>query len=299
MIVISPALGEDRMVLRMRAVSELVSALGTPAFGAACYGVFAQLFDVDHWAVFRYGARDTARCISTASRVLQGAANRNIDAFQNRCFKVDPSLTAFRSQQSHTPCLIKMEISDIGDRQYRQCFELTHVRERLSYFAPDGADTLHLSIFRTAASREFTRTDWSVFGTVARLLLAASLKHEALIDRTASASPRLQPEALERRFEDLKAGLSKREREVCARAVIGKSIDETAIELEIRNTSVITYRQRAYQKLGISRQCELVALVCQVGTSPGAAISCTSQGPENLHRWSPRRVKSNYADVNA
>ncbi len=52
-----------------------------------------------------------------------------------------------------------------------------------------------------------------------------------------------------------------REREVCSRAAAGKTIEGTARDLNIRKTSVITYRQRAYQKLGISRQNELVALV--------------------------------------
>ncbi|MEO8313603.1 MAG: helix-turn-helix transcriptional regulator [Pseudomonadota bacterium] len=271
MIVVNPARGEDRMVLRMESLSQVVAALGTPKFGSACFGVFAQLFDVDHWAVFRYRAGDTAHCISTASRVLQVAANRNIDAFQNHCFKVDPSLTAFRLQQPENPCLIKMEISDILDRQYRQCFEQTRVQERLSFFVNEGSDILHLSIFRTAANREFTCSDWNAFATVGRLLVASAVKHESLIDHAVPMSHGLQPDALERRFGNLDAGLSKREREVCARAVMGKSIDETALELDIRKTSVNTYRQRAYQKLSISRQCELVALVCEA-SMPTAAM---------------------------
>ena len=40
-----------------------------------------------------------------------------------------------------------------------------------------------------------------------------------------------------------------------------QTIEGTALDLNIRKTSVVTYRQRAYEKLGISRQTELVALV--------------------------------------
>ena len=43
--------------------------------------------------------------------------------------------------------------------------------------------------------------------------------------------------------------------------MVGKTIEGTSLDLDIRRTSVITYRQRAYQKLGISRTNELVALL--------------------------------------
>jgi DNA-binding CsgD family transcriptional regulator len=55
--------------------------------------------------------------------------------------------------------------------------------------------------------------------------------------------------------------LAQREVEVCARALIGMSVEATALDLGIRPTSITTYRQRAYQKLGISSQNELFALV--------------------------------------
>ena len=66
---------------------------------------------------------------------------------------------------------------------------------------------------------------------------------------------------VERRLESLPARLSRREREVCARAVLGRTIVETAVELDIERTSVITYRQRAYEKLKVSRQADLLAVV--------------------------------------
>ncbi len=55
--------------------------------------------------------------------------------------------------------------------------------------------------------------------------------------------------------------LSNRESEVCARAVVGKTIESTSMDLNVQRTSVITYRQRAFQKLGISRTIDLVALL--------------------------------------
>ena len=66
---------------------------------------------------------------------------------------------------------------------------------------------------------------------------------------------------LEERFADRYASLTTRERQVCARAVLGLSVEATARELGIGKTSVLTYRQRAYQRLGVTSPFELCALV--------------------------------------
>ena len=62
---------------------------------------------------------------------------------------------------------------------------------------------------------------------------------------------------LEERFADRCAGLTARERQVCARAALGLSVEATALELGIGKTSVLTYRQRAYQRLGVTSPFEL------------------------------------------
>ena len=66
---------------------------------------------------------------------------------------------------------------------------------------------------------------------------------------------------MQQRLAAVPGGLSARECEVCARAIAGLTIEGTALDLNIRKTSVITYRQRAYQKLGISSLNELVGIL--------------------------------------
>jgi DNA-binding CsgD family transcriptional regulator len=264
MLVVCPARAEARMVLRTDTFAGAVTALGTREYGRACFRVFEQSFDVDHWALFRYQARQTVKCIATASRAFEAAAEKNVGLFLSRCYRFDPSLSAFREQHTERSCLIKMGISDIYDAQYRHCFEVTNVRERLSFFAADRADLLQLCIYRAGADRTFSTAEMSVFATLARLVIATALKHEELGDSIAAARGQLDLDSLERRLGDLAMGLSKRETQVCARAVAGRTIEATATELNIRKTSVITYRQRAYQKLGISKQSDLLALVCNV-----------------------------------
>jgi DNA-binding CsgD family transcriptional regulator len=67
--------------------------------------------------------------------------------------------------------------------------------------------------------------------------------------------------ALEERFANQFSALTVRERQVCARAAMGMSVEATAVDLGIARTSVLTYRQRAYQKLQVTSPLGLSALV--------------------------------------
>jgi DNA-binding CsgD family transcriptional regulator len=80
--------------------------------------------------------------------------------------------------------------------------------------------------------------------------------------RKATAQP-LGIAELEERLGDRCARLTKRERQVCARAASGMSVEATALDLGIAKTSVLTYRQRAYQRLGVASPSQLCALIAR------------------------------------
>jgi DNA-binding CsgD family transcriptional regulator len=200
-------------------------------------------------------------CVATASRVHIAAAQENIDRFVVWCHRVHPSFVALKQRLPEQTCVTKIDIGDIQDRQYRHCFELTHVQERLSFFSRLGSDLHQLSIYRGPGRRAFSSDELGYFSTLAALVLATASKHERICREAATMPPHLDLESIEQCLEYLSGRLSRREREVCSRAAAGKTIEGTALDLNIRKTSVVTYRQRAYQKLGISRQSELVALV--------------------------------------
>lgn len=240
----------------MAAIGELIGAIGTESYAATCLGVLDDQFQVDHWALFRYRAESPVRCVASASRIRGDAARENVQRFVQRCHRVDPSLIALREQRSDSACIAEMQVSDIRDRQYRQCFELTRVRERISFFV-HGSQGLHqLSIYRGSRCAPLSAAALASFADLANVVIASGTRHERLL-----AMDALDLESIEEILRNASPGLSQRESEVCARAAAGETIDATAVQLSIQRTSVITYRQRAYQKLGVSRQSELVALV--------------------------------------
>ena len=82
------------------------------------------------------------------------------------------------------------------------------------------------------------------------------------LNRARRATPRqLTVAQLEERFANRFERLTARERQVCARAAIGMTVEATALDLGIAKTSVLTYRQRAYQRLKVTSPYELCSLV--------------------------------------
>lgn len=70
---------------------------------------------------------------------------------------------------------------------------------------------------------------------------------------------------------DLCPFLTTREREVLLRILDGLTTERIAMDLAIRPTTVITYRTRAYEKLGVSSRRELFAVVLRKQSGADAA----------------------------
>ncbi len=260
MIVLSPARSDERLNLSTHDVCAVANSTGTASYGDVCFAMLERALNVEHWALFRFRSGNPLKCVATASKRDKAAAKENCDRFVGRCYSVDPSVKAASARLS-APTLTKMAIDDIEDPQYRHCFELTHVQERVSLFSWIGLDLYQLSIFRGPRKASFSAPEMNHFAALAKLLLATAQKHEMLIDRQPGFPRHLNVEGIERLLKLHSPQLSTRECAVCARAVAGKTIEGTSLDLDIKPTSVITYRQRAYLKLGISRINELVALL--------------------------------------
>ena len=260
MIVVSAAGSDERLNLGTRDACAVVNSVGTGSYGDVCFAMLERALNAEHWALFRFRSGSPLKCVATASKRDKVAAKENCERFVGHCYSVDPSVKAASTRRS-APTLTKMAIDDIEDPQYRHCFELTNVKERVSLFSWVGLDLYQLSIFRGPRKASFSPFEMNHFAALAKLLLATAQKHEMLVDQQTSFPRHLNFEGIERLLKLRSPELSTRECEVCARAVAGKTIEGTSLELDIKRTSVITYRQRAYQKLGISRTNELVALL--------------------------------------
>jgi DNA-binding CsgD family transcriptional regulator len=139
----------------------------------------------------------------------------------------------------------------------RRIFDDAGIIERLS-IVQRGADTWRvLSVSRHATDGFFSDREIETLASLAFLVLPM-LPHNR---RRCDARTALSVAQLESRFASQFAELTHRERQVCARAAMGMSVDATASDLGVARSSVLTYRQRAYLRLRVASPVELCALV--------------------------------------
>ena len=117
-----------------------------------------------------------------------------------------------------------------------------------------------MTVARKAGSGPFDEAELQLLGSFAKLLMPLVRRHECLIGVTQMRGARAIEE-IESRFGRRFPALTPRERQACARAVVGMTAEGAALELGIAISSVLTYRKRAFRRLGVTSAAELAPLV--------------------------------------
>jgi len=173
--------------------------------------------------------------------------------------RMDPVSEAYRAAPHVSDVALQRvrpaHIASSGFR--RHIFEDPGIVERVSVIQRGPASWRVMNVARHASDGRFSD------GELVSLVGLASLVLPMLpLNRSRRTSAlQLSVEQLEERFASRFGTLTARERQVCARAAIGMSVEDTARDLGIAKTSVLTYRRRAYQRLNVASPYELCALV--------------------------------------
>ena len=148
--------------------------------------------------------------------------------------------------------------SDIASSGFRRrFFDEPGIVERISVVERSKTGWYGMNVSRHASQGLFSKSELDAIAGLARLALPML----PLTRAKAVAENTLTPLLLEDRFALRCPSLTQRERQVCACAAYGMSIEATALELGIAKTSVLTLRQRAYRRLGAASSRELLWLV--------------------------------------
>lgn len=164
-------------------------------------------------------------------------------------------------KDADTVLCLRVTPSDIVVPAYRVMLERAHVIERVSFLRKLGRNGWRcMTVVRRKSSGPFAEQELARLGSAYRLLTPLIDRHRMLAGEIVEERADRIAE-LEQRFIMRFPALTPREREVCARAAIGISVEGCALDLGIAPSSVLTYRKRAYQRLGISSAYELARLV--------------------------------------
>ncbi|MCA0420857.1 MAG: helix-turn-helix transcriptional regulator [Proteobacteria bacterium] len=167
--------------------------------------------------------------------------------YVSRHWRADPANAIPLDDGDEAGCWgVRMKAGDIESSAYRsECYLSVGLSERFSLLQRREAGTLRLSIYRRR-KESFSESEIDNLVESAPLLMAALWRHYEV---TKPAGGRGAP------------GLSKRERDVCALVAAGLTSEGIALELGVGINTVLTYRKRAYARLGISSQNELMRIL--------------------------------------
>lgn len=168
--------------------------------------------------------------------------------------------TAYTLGRAHRSVkTIRRPSSVIRDIDYRhECYAEGEVIERLSICRAGPVPTV-VNAYRDRASGPFSPAEIERFEAAAPVLMASLEKHQQLVAAAHAISPNhINAQAKQRAIMD-DAGLSEREAQVLAAILSGMDQNAIAQAIGIKTSTVVTYRRRAYAKLGVRTRTELRA----------------------------------------
>lgn len=249
-----------------------IAGIGTPSLAGSFLSAMQELLPASHCTVFALEANGRVAAVSTASAHGEVAAVTAVEYYRNRFDLQDSNMVWMARKKAPVrpqTWLSHQYAEDVRDPHYRDvCYTQPGIRERTSVLLlnPDGG-RIAVSFYRNLAYKPFDERDFHIITTCAPVLQAAVTAHV----RATS-----EPTAGDTLHHKVLSLLANRERQVVAHLLAGKTSRETAELLGLRLTTVLTYRYRAFAKLGVRTQRELLAALDSLPlnvTGRGAASS--------------------------
>jgi DNA-binding CsgD family transcriptional regulator len=256
-----------------RDVGRLVATVATSRFEPELFRLLEDAVRCEHLTAFAISAPKRARLIFAANRGDSPVARSAADTYLQSYWNADPTNRILVEQsdltQGFVACLSADEMLRL--RYRRACYTSAD-------WARSGSNLIHkVTVIRRHESDTFKINFWRhrnagpFEASAVQTIVESSDLLCAFLARHASAETGNNVFALREQFErclkDCGRGLTRREVQVCAAIAVGMSSEAIALTLEISLNTVLTFRKRAYARLGICSQNELTRLIYR-GISP-------------------------------
>lgn len=239
----------------------LVDSLGASDFGDSLISLLADLCNADHCTVFKITEHSPCEVVAVSRDGTDTAYRQSKAYLSGSYWRYDtPMTTAMASVGLRQTTIYCSETRSISNRELRdRIYSNAHVRDRILLCGGTDNQFVGISILRHDRACPLSDDDLMGLQALSETLVSVVSKHVSLIENANNFSLALTSLAeIEATLEASSVKLPKRETEVCARILYGISSAGIAIDLEIGEETVATYRKRTYQRLGIATQRELL-----------------------------------------
>jgi DNA-binding CsgD family transcriptional regulator len=230
-------------------LAEPIAAICELRFATVMLEAVNRLVSVDHCAVTRLAGTAISQVFTNESLNEHPELSKAAVAYIDRFYKYDPNLRFVGDAAKLRGKVLVRSVkpADIRQRAYRKLYEDSGIAHRISLLTgTQGQALVALNFYRVRASGEFSDAEIARIKSVALPLAAIVRRHVELIVQSASSS-----DAWRQRLKVVRHDLSFRELEVAAGMLAGKTLREIAASLGVAHSTAITYRERAYRRLGV------------------------------------------------
>jgi LuxR family transcriptional regulator, activator of tox operons len=235
------------------AISGLIEAVGLDEFPRRLFGAARAVAGCKHMTAFSFARGEPPRLLLAENVGERAVARKVADRYLSHYWRLDPIRDALADlPETDDVHAIELGVGDIRYADYRaDCYTSVRLRSQLAINQVREQSTIRLNFFRADGFGSDQR---------ARILDSIDLLMPLLWRHEVALRPRpvdLRAE-FRRRLAQRDPCLSGRELDVCMLIAVGLSSQGIALELGISLNTVLTYRKRAYMRLGISSQNELL-----------------------------------------
>lgn len=203
---------------------------------------------VDQCNIFLANTDCDISCLIAINFLEEHLANPLAESYLKGGFKQDPNIKYLAQMSSGQTFTIHLDefFQKISSSYRKQFFINPGLVDKVSVLVKGSVNSYYINLYRGEGRRLFREDKLFLDHEEQNLISALIAKHYSLTPKTLTESPL--------RF------LSERERQVCKGILCGKKAEAIAFDLKLTTNTVITYRRRAYQKLGINSRSALFSL---------------------------------------
>lgn len=242
-------------------ITPAVLGIGRPDFPKVLIDTLRRLAGVGHCMVFALTRAGAARCLLDAGNIPIGSDLGA--AYAGQFHESDPNRDALFEAESSAPIMLPSFAPRMYGARYRKIFfNDSGIVDKCATAIWTDDTCFYVNFYRIAAQGRFSAVQRQRLEAIAPAIGASVARHFQQ-----SATPEQSLAGLFATRAPL-AALTPREQDVCRRILSGFSSEAISQELGISLHSTLTYRKRAYERLGISSQNELFSIVLGLLAGP-------------------------------
>jgi DNA-binding CsgD family transcriptional regulator len=242
-------------------ITPAVLAIGRPDFPKVLIDTLRRQAGVGHCMVFALTRTCAASCLLDVGNIPTGADLGA--AYAGRFHESDPNRDALFEAETSAPIMLPSFAPRMYGARYRKIFfKDSDIVDKCATAIWVDDTCFYVNFYRVTSQGCFGDAERTRLQTIAPAIGASVARHFQQ-----AARPDQSLAALFATRAPL-AALTPREQEVCRRILAGFSSEAISKGLGISLHSTLTYRKRAYERLGISSQSELFAIVLRLLAGP-------------------------------